>query len=252
MRNSSLKRLTRAQQRSRDQIKSLTRPTGLKVSRRSHWSRRRSLRRRGFRPETEILSHRLIELLARVERFVPERRSNIPMILTIKLLFDWLTLTGLERLDKGMDPRVAMRSLSSIPCPFCHVSINLDEPVYVNHRERIAVDQAHIESLAHGGSTERHNISLSCIPCNRAAKDMHMIEFMIRNNLPGLATFEAKDPAMVNKYRQLVRETVRAQRVLRKKLPHGTVSPQTWRRLNQALTAPLELRHEIIRAIDEL
>jgi hypothetical protein len=222
------------------------------VARRSQWPRRRSFRRRGFRPETEILSLRLIELLARVERYVPEKRSNIPMRLTIKLLFDWSTLTGKARLDQGMNPYTAMDNLSSIPCPFCHTLINLNEPVYVNHKERIAVDQAHIESLAHGGSTERHNISLSCIPCNRAAKDMHMIEFMIRNNLPGLATFEAKDPEMVNKYRQLVRETVRAQRVIRKKLPHGTVSPQTWRRLNQALAAPLELRQEIIRAIDEL
>lgn len=224
-------------------------------SRRSRWpklSRRQSFRRRGFRPETEILSLRLLELLAQVEKFIPEKRSNIPVRLTMRLVIDWLKVTGNARLDQGIDDRTVINNLNLIPCSFCHASIDLNETVYINQKERIAVDQAHIESLAHGGSTSQENISLSCIPCNRAAKDMHMIEFMIRQNLPGLAAFEARDPETVAKYRQLVRETLQAQRLLQKKLPRGTVSPQTWKRLKRALTAPIHLRQQIIQAIHEL
>lgn len=54
----------------------------------------------------------------------------------------------------------------------------------------------HILSVAHGGLTIPENLRPLCFTCNRKMSSMHMYEYIVRNNLPGIKNLTPKTRKM--------------------------------------------------------
>jgi hypothetical protein len=214
--------------------------------------KRQSLRQRGFRPEIEILTPVIFELLIECDNVKKTKRQVPAKYQSVNLIFDVAEACFRRRLAEGMDIGAAIDKMRIVQCQICHCELNLKEPIHEHNRDRIAIDQAHIKSLAHGGSNDLSNMFACCRECNKAANDCHMIEYCIKNNLPGLAMFEQTQPEEVAQYRQLIKETNQARAKIQRLIPRGSLSRRTRLLLESGLTAPIELRQRLIRAINNL
>lgn len=214
--------------------------------------RRRLLYWRGRWPEAEALTPRLLTLIKQFKDIVPGEQRVLRRAEENQVLETWVDKIAQKRKAQGITYQNWSEILHDLECSFCYCRIDATAEIPRGSGYRSCYDIAHILSRTHGGPATLDNLLPCCLNCNLQANDKHMIEHMLDQNLPCLAEFEAEMPEEVDKYRYLIKETQRAKQKLGKILLLGSIGLRTHDLLSQALTAPYELRLQIIQEIDKL
>lgn len=95
-----------------------------------------------------------------------------------------------ERISEQVKREVWVKSFEDSTqgfCFACEKDLALDQVTWTKkNKETAAWHCSHIQSIAHGGDNRLHNLTILCRECNLQMNSIHLYEYLIRSNLPGV------------------------------------------------------------------